>query len=176
MYNLYYFLFLLLLYFTFFVKGFYHLHIILVDPSATTSGSGAVRGPTYDKKTILIAKSATGGKLPVTFDATCRQPICVNVERFNNEIGYIVCHHGIFHHKEWRLVPEDERAPLRQYLLENFDINLRNETTLKCIDEQMRKAWKGHKYKLHTYFKDIGGEDDMNMARRTPHPDLKKEQ
>ncbi|PON92585.1 hypothetical protein TorRG33x02_116790 [Trema orientale] len=40
----------------------------------------------------------------------------------------------------------------------------------------MRKAWKGHKYKLYTYFKDIGGEDDMNMAKRTPHPDLKKEQ
>ncbi|PON80736.1 hypothetical protein PanWU01x14_002920 [Parasponia andersonii] len=40
----------------------------------------------------------------------------------------------------------------------------------------MRKAWKGHKYKLHTYFKDIGGEDDVNMAKRMLHPDLKKEQ
>ncbi|PON49270.1 hypothetical protein PanWU01x14_231450 [Parasponia andersonii] len=109
-------------------------------PSATTSGSEAVRGPTCGKKTILIAKSATSGKLPVTFGAACHQPICVNAERFNNEIGYIICHHGIFHHKEWRLVPEDERAPLQQYLLEDFDINLHNETTLKYIDEQMRKA------------------------------------
>ncbi|PON76990.1 hypothetical protein PanWU01x14_029990 [Parasponia andersonii] len=108
-------------------------------PSATTSGSGAVRGPTCGKKTVLIAKSATGGKLPITFEAPCRQPICVNAERFNNEMGYI----------------------------ENFDINLRNETTLKCIDEQMRKAWKGHKYKLHTYFKDIGGEDDEWSAKNT---------
>ncbi|PON95857.1 hypothetical protein TorRG33x02_083800 [Trema orientale] len=143
-------------------------------PSATTST--AVRGPTCGKKTVLLAKSVTGAKLPITFDASCRQPICVNAERFNNEIGYIVRNHSIFHHKEWRLVPEDERAPLREYLLENFDINLRNKTTLKCIDEQMRKAWKGHKYKLHTYFKDIGGEDDCEMAKRTPHPDLKKEQ
>ncbi|PON75507.1 hypothetical protein PanWU01x14_041320 [Parasponia andersonii] len=87
-------------------------------PSATTSGSGAIRGPTCGKKIVLIAKSATGGKLSVTFDAACRQPIYVNAERFNNEIGYIVRHHGIFHHKEWRLVPEDERAPLQQYLLE----------------------------------------------------------
>ncbi|PON80735.1 hypothetical protein PanWU01x14_002910 [Parasponia andersonii] len=84
----------------------------LGDPSATTSGSGAICGPTCGKKTVLSAKSATGGKLPVTFDTACRQPICVNAERFNNEIGYILRHHDIFYHKEWRLVPGDERAPL----------------------------------------------------------------
>ncbi|PON64027.1 hypothetical protein PanWU01x14_127940 [Parasponia andersonii] len=103
------------------------------DPSVTTST--AVRGPTCGKKTVLLAKSATGGNLSVTFDALCCQPICVNAERFNNEIGYIVSHHNIFHHKEWRLVPENERAPFREYLL-----------------------------------------DDIEMAKRTPHPDLKKEQ
>ena len=47
---------------------------------------------------------------------------------------------------------------------------------LKCINEQMRKAWKGHKYKLHSYFKDIGGLEDVELAKRKPHPDLNEEQ
>ncbi|POO01053.1 hypothetical protein TorRG33x02_032360 [Trema orientale] len=106
---------------------------LTADPSATTST--VVRRPICGKKTILFAKFATGGKLSVTFDAAYCQPICVKDERFNNEIGYVMRHHGIFHHKEWRLVPEDERAPLREYLL-----------------------------------------DDVEMAKRIPHPDLKKEQ
>ena len=59
---------------------------------------------------------------------------------------------------------------------ESFDIDLHAETTLKCIDEQMRKAWKGHKYKFHNYFKDIGGLDDIELAKRKPHLDLNKEQ
>ncbi|XP_062119671.1 uncharacterized protein LOC133834170 [Humulus lupulus] len=74
------------------------------------------------------------------------------------------------------MVPEDVRAPLRHYLLEHFDINLNDETTKKCIDEQMRKAWKGHKYKLHLYFKEIGGENDLEMAKSKRHPDLKEQQ
>ena len=40
----------------------------------------------------------------------------------------------------------------------------------------MRKAWKGYKYKLHLYFKEIGGENDIQMAKSKPHPDLKEEQ
>ena len=40
----------------------------------------------------------------------------------------------------------------------------------------MRKAWKGHKYKLHNYFKDIGGLEDIELAKRKPHPDLNEEQ
>lgn len=101
--------------------------------------------------TSKIAKATLGGKLSVTFDVDCLQPICINAERFNNEIGFIVRNHAAFHYKEWRLVPEAVRAPLRHYLLENFDINLCDETTIKCIDIQMNKAWKGHKYKFfHT--------------------------
>ena len=56
-------------------------------------------------------------QLSVTFNADCRQPVCVNAERFNNEIGFIVRTHGTFHYKEWRLVPEAVRAPLREFLL-----------------------------------------------------------
>ncbi|KAM6581064.1 hypothetical protein CsatA_004838 [Cannabis sativa] len=37
------------------------------------------------------------------------------------------------------MVHEEVRAPLRHYLLETYDIDLLDETTLKCIDEQMSK-------------------------------------
>ncbi|KAF4360553.1 hypothetical protein F8388_017803 [Cannabis sativa] len=131
------------------------------------------RGLTRGVKTASIAKASANGKLPVTFDEECRQPICTNAERFNNDIGFIVRNHGSFHYKEWRVVPEEIRAPLRHYLLETYDIDLLDETTIKCIDEQMRKAWRSHKYKLHTYFKEIGGEEDVEMAKRKRHPDLK---
>ncbi|KAF4402227.1 hypothetical protein G4B88_017739 [Cannabis sativa] len=135
------------------------------DPSGKTS-SFKPRGATRGMSTTTIAKASSTGKLSVTFDAECRQPICTNAEKFNNETGFIIRNHGTFHYKEWRMVPEDVRAPLRQYLL----------TTKKCIDEQMRKAWKGHKYKLHLYFKEIGGENDVEMAKNKRHPDLKEDQ
>ncbi|XP_062076208.1 uncharacterized protein LOC133780557 [Humulus lupulus] len=143
-------------------------------PSGQTS-SFKPRGVTRGLTTTTIAKASSTGKLSVTFNAECRQPICTNAEKFNNEIGFIIQNHGTFHYKEWRMVPEDVRAPLRHYLLEHFDINLNDETTKKCIDEQMRKAWKSHKYKLHLYFKEIGGENDLEMAKSKRHPDLKEE-
>lgn len=37
----------------------------------------------------------------------------------------------------------------------------------------MRKAWKGYKYKLHKYFKSIGGQNDVLLAKRKRHPDFK---
>ena len=40
----------------------------------------------------------------------------------------------------------------------------------------MRKAWKGHKYKLHLYQREIGGENDVEMAKSKRHPDLNEEQ
>lgn len=40
----------------------------------------------------------------------------------------------------------------------------------------MNKAWKGHKYKLHSYFKEIGGETNSELAKRKRHPDLKNDQ
>ncbi|XP_062079390.1 uncharacterized protein LOC133783775 isoform X2 [Humulus lupulus] len=144
------------------------------EPCITTKSSK--RGPTRGKGTIIAARVALGGKLFVTFNSDCRQAICTNAEKFNNEIGFVIRNHGTFTYKEWRLVPEEVRAPLRQYLLESFDINLCDKTTLKCIDEQMRKAWRGHKYKLHTYFKEIGGEKDVELANRKPHPELKVNQ
>lgn len=126
--------------------------------------------------TSKIAKAASSGKLSVIFDADCLQPICTNAERFNNEIGFVVRNHGTFHYKDWRLVPEAVRAPLRHYLLENFDINLSDTTTIKCIDDQMRKAWRNYKFKLHSHFKSIGGENNVEMAKRKRHPDLKDDQ
>lgn len=81
-----------------------------VNPRKATRGMG----------TSKIAKAAATGKLSVTFDADCRQPICSNAERFNNEIGFVVRNHGTFFYKDWRLVPEEVRAPLRSYLLVTF--------------------------------------------------------
>ena len=47
---------------------------------------------------------------------------------------------------------------------------------IKCINEQMWKAWKGPKYKLHKYVKDIGGLKDVEMAKRKPYQDLNEQQ
>ncbi|KAK1357569.1 hypothetical protein POM88_050825 [Heracleum sosnowskyi] len=137
-----------------------------VNPRKATRGMG----------TSKIAKAAATGKLSVIFDADCRQPICRNAERFNNEIGFIVRNHGTFCYKDWRLVPEEVRAPLRNYLLENFDIDLRDKTTILCIDDQMRKAWRTHKYKLHSYFKSIRGIKNVEMAKKKRHSDLNEDQ
>ncbi|KAK1360626.1 hypothetical protein POM88_045100 [Heracleum sosnowskyi] len=137
-----------------------------VNPRKATRGMG----------TSKIAKAAAIGKLSVIFDADCRQPICNNAERFNNEIGFIVRNHGTFCYKDWILVPEEVRAPLRNYLLENFDIDLRDKTTILCIDDQMRKAWRTHKYKLHSYFKCIGGLKNVEMAKKKRHSDLNEDQ
>ncbi|XP_074341524.1 uncharacterized protein LOC141678959 [Apium graveolens] len=126
--------------------------------------------------TSKMARAASTGKLSVTFDANCRQPICLNAERFNNEIGFIVRNHATFSYKDWRLVPEHVRAPLRSYLQENFDIGLHDETTKLCIDEQMWRAWKNYKYKLHSYFKANGGRTDLLTAKRKRHPDFKEDQ
>ncbi|KAK1366022.1 hypothetical protein POM88_041583 [Heracleum sosnowskyi] len=99
------------------------------------------RKATRGMGTSKIARASSTGKLSVVFYANCRQPICRNAERFNNEIGFIVRNHGTLCYKDWRLVPEEVRAPLRSYLLENFDIDLSDETTRECIDDQMRKAY-----------------------------------
>ncbi|KAL8156480.1 hypothetical protein AgCh_001540 [Apium graveolens] len=95
-----------------------------MEPSATTPLAGEndnkiraerkvnPRKATHGTGTSKIAKAAAIGKLLVVFDADCRQPICNNAEKFNNEIGLIVRNHGTFSYKDWRLVPEEIRAPL----------------------------------------------------------------
>lgn len=89
---------------------------IYVDQSVRYKRRKATRG----METSKIAKASSTGKLSVVFDANCRQPICINTERFNNEIGFIVRNHGTFAYKDWRLVLEEVRAPLRSYLLVSF--------------------------------------------------------
>ncbi|XP_074330258.1 uncharacterized protein LOC141667607 [Apium graveolens] len=151
-----------------------------IEPSAKTRLAGEndnkTRAATRGMGTSRIAKASATGKLSVVFDADCRQPICNNAEKFNNEIGFIVRNHGTFSYKDWRLVPQEVRAPLRNYLLENFDIDLQDKTTILCIDDQMRKAWKTHKYKLHMYFKCIGGIKNVEMAKKKRHPHLNEDQ
>lgn len=168
------------------------LHVSSSEPKDNThfdskTGQSSATTPLADRKvnprkatrglgTSKIAKAAATGKLSVIFDANYRQPICSNAERFNNEIGFIVRNHGTFCYKDWRLVPEEVRAPLRIYLLENFDIDLRDKTTILCIDDQMKKAWKTHKYKFHSYFKRIGGIKDVEIAKKKRYPDLNEDQ
>ncbi|KAL8118870.1 hypothetical protein AgCh_016385 [Apium graveolens] len=40
----------------------------------------------------------------------------------------------------------------------------------------MRKAWKSYKYKLHSYFKSNGGENDLVMAKKKRYPDFRGDQ
>ncbi|KAK1393842.1 hypothetical protein POM88_012898 [Heracleum sosnowskyi] len=87
------------------------------------------RKTTRGMGTSKIARASSTGKLSVVFYVNRRQPICTNAERFDNEIGFVVRNHGTFSYKDWRLVPEEVRAPLRSYLMENFDIDLNDETT-----------------------------------------------
>ncbi|XVF49897.1 hypothetical protein PTKIN_Ptkin04bG0052900 [Pterospermum kingtungense] len=104
-------------------------------------------------------------RLTVEFDFKLMQAICTNAEPFNNEIGYIVRKNCSLQYKDWRLVPPEVRAPLRQKLLTLFDIDVDDHKVQKLIDGQMQEAWKGHKYRMHVYFKKIGGEEDPAMAK-----------
>lgn len=39
----------------------------------------------------------------------------------------------------------------------------------------MHEAWKGHKYELHSYFKEIGGEEDPIKAKNECPEEVSKE-
>lgn len=39
----------------------------------------------------------------------------------------------------------------------------------------MHEAWKGYKFKLHKYFKEIGGEEDPIKAKEKGHEEVSKE-
>ncbi|PON35318.1 hypothetical protein TorRG33x02_351520 [Trema orientale] len=120
-----------------------------------------VASHTRNSSTPTGGVDAATGKLSIVFVSECQLAICANVECFNNEYRYIVHMHGSFHHKDWKHVPEEVRAPLRHYLLETFDIDLQDKLTRKVIDEQIRRAWRSQKYKLHTYFMEISGDHDL---------------
>lgn len=65
---------------------FFYECILYVDQAVKYKPRKATRGMATSK----IARAALTRKLSVTFDDNCRQPICSNAERFNNEIGFIV--------------------------------------------------------------------------------------
>ncbi|PON47897.1 hypothetical protein PanWU01x14_241360 [Parasponia andersonii] len=124
--------------------------------SSSTSTGGVVGSVTTSWDSPSLTATA---KLSIIFDSKYRLAICANTERFNNEYGYIVCMHGSFHYEDWRHVPVEE----------TFAINLQDKLTRKVVDEQMRRAWRGQKYKLHMYFKEIGGEHDLAKAKLSRH-------
>ncbi|XP_052206195.1 uncharacterized protein LOC127810657 [Diospyros lotus] len=133
-----------------------------------------VRRSTYGQRARKVKKHAKE-RLTVEFNFTLMQAICDNAEMFNNEIGYIVRKNCSFQYKEWRCVPSIVRAPLRHKLLTVFDINIEDKNIQKVIDKQMQRAWRGHKYKLHAYFKEIGGEKDPIKAKSKRHEEVSQD-
>ena len=73
-------------------------------------------------------KKGAKGRLYLNFNFTLMQAVCDNIERFNNDIGYIVRKHCSFWYKEWMLVPPEVRALLRDCLLIS-----NNVVTIQCF-------------------------------------------
>lgn len=46
-----------------------------------------------------------------------------------------------------------------------FDIDVEDPKVRKLIDSCMAKAWRGYRGDLHRYFKEIGGQEDLNKAK-----------
>ena len=64
---------------------------------------------------VPTTRTSACGKIPIIYDAKSHQPIYVNVERFNNEIGFIMHNYETFNYKEWRAVSPEVRELLREY-------------------------------------------------------------
>ncbi|CAH9140876.1 unnamed protein product, partial [Cuscuta epithymum] len=113
-------------------------------------------------------------RLTVKFDFDLMQAICDNTEVFNNEVGYILRTHCDLKYKEWRYVPEQERAPLREKLQTLFDVDLEDANVRKAIDRQMQRAWHGYRRTLRDHFKTVGGAGDITNAKSKPYEGVSK--
>ncbi|CAH9108457.1 unnamed protein product [Cuscuta europaea] len=108
-------------------------------------------------------------RLTVKFDFDLMQGICDNTEVFNNEVGYILRTYCDLKYKEWRFVPEEERAPLRDKLRTLFDVDLADANVRKAIDKQMQRAWHNYRRTLREHFKTVGGAGDLTKAKGKPY-------
>lgn len=89
------------------------------EQESGTGASSAKRGITTGKGARKAMK-ASKKRLPVEFNFDARRVICDNESAFTYECGYIVRNNCSLQYKEWRLVPEETRLPLRHKLTVSF--------------------------------------------------------
>ena len=78
------------------------------------------RGPTIGKRVDRIRRENKGEKFKVELDVGLVQGLGANSEKFNNECGMVARIHAPYPYKEWRLVPETEKVPLRYRVAVNI--------------------------------------------------------
>ncbi|KAL8252194.1 hypothetical protein R6Q59_035887 [Mikania micrantha] len=92
-----------------------------------------------------------------------------------HECGYIVRNNCSFQFKDWRLVPNEVRLPLRNKLTTLFDIDMENSNICKVVDSYMARAWRAHRAKLRAHFKENGGSKDLTKIKASPPYNISKE-
>ncbi|XP_076921477.1 uncharacterized protein LOC143582895 [Bidens hawaiensis] len=108
-------------------------------------GNGVIRtkrGITCGKGARIM--KASKKRLSVEFNFQMRRVVCENDSSFMYECGYILRNNCSLQYKEWRLVPNEVRLPLRHKLTTLFDIDVENSNVCKVIDSYMARAWRGH--------------------------------
>ncbi|KAD4585415.1 hypothetical protein E3N88_23016 [Mikania micrantha] len=95
-------------------------------------------------------------RLPLEFDFQTRRVISETNSAFMHECDYIVRNNCSFQFKDWRLVPNEVRMPLRYKLTTLFDIDVENSNVCKVVDSYMARAWRAHRAKICARFKEIG--------------------
>ncbi|KAL8249935.1 hypothetical protein R6Q59_006803 [Mikania micrantha] len=132
------------------------------------------RGSTCGKGARKIMKTSMK-RLPVEFDFQTRRVISETDSAFMHECGYIVRNNCSFQFKDWRLVPNEVKMPLRHKLTTLFDIDVENSNVCKVVDSYMARAWRDHRAKLHAHFKEIGGSKEPTKAKASPPYNISKE-
>ncbi|CAI9276017.1 unnamed protein product [Lactuca saligna] len=141
------------------------------DSNATIAKRGITCG-----KGARKAMKASKKRLPVEFNFVARRVICNNESAFTYECGYILRKNCSLQHKEWRLVPKEEKFPLRHKLTTLFDIDVENENVCKVIDSYMARSWRNFRAELHKYFKEIGGPEDPIKAKTKPPSNIRSKE
>ncbi|KAL8242045.1 hypothetical protein R6Q59_012347 [Mikania micrantha] len=140
-------------------------------------GSGTTkrkRGSTCGKGARKIIKTSMK-RLPLEFDFQTRRVISETGSAFMHGCGYIVRNNCSFQFKDWRLVPNEVKMPLRLKLTTLFDIDEANSNVCKVVDSYMARAWRAHRAKLHAHFKEIAGSKDPTKAKASPPYNISKE-
>ncbi|KAL8242048.1 hypothetical protein R6Q59_012350 [Mikania micrantha] len=114
-------------------------------------------------------------RLPLEFDFQTRRVISETGSAFMHECGYIVRNNCSFQFKDWRLVPNEVKMPLRLKLTTLFDIDEENSKVCKVADSYMARAWRAHRAKLHAHFKEIARSKDPTKAKASPPYNICKE-
>ena len=91
--------------------------------TGTDANTSAKRGVTCGKGARKAMKAAKK-RLSVEFNFDARRVICDNESPFKYECGYIVRKNCSLQYKEWRLVPLEDRLPLRHKLTVSYFFKL----------------------------------------------------